>query len=123
MSGWRLVAACSLSGILLGTGAVLAQAQPSLADVARQEAERRKTVAKSGKVYTNNDTKTGRPLTTGSSALAKAAEAAQGRAAAGEQASDEGGGKGAAGKADGATGRARRPAEARPRHAGAHLEE
>jgi hypothetical protein len=102
MSGWRLVAACSLTGILLGTGTALGQAQPSLAEVARQEAERRKSVTKSGKVYTNNDTKTGRPLTTGASPLAKAAETAQERAAGAEQAADEGGGKGAAAKPDGA---------------------
>lgn len=103
MLRWRLVAACSLTGILLGTGAALAQSQPSLAEVARQEAERRKSVGKTGRVYTNNDTKSGRPLTTGSSPLAKAAETAQERAA-GDQA-DAGAGAGGEkvpGKADSA---------------------
>lgn len=77
MLRWRLVAVCSLIGIMTGVGGALAQSQPSLAEVARQEAERRKSLAKAGKVYTNDDTKTGRPLTTGSSPLARAAEKTQ----------------------------------------------
>ena len=57
---------------LSGVVSLFAQTPPkSLADVARQEAERRKTVEKSNKVYTNEDTKGGRPLTTGAASLAK----------------------------------------------------
>ena len=82
MAGWRVVAVCSIAGILGGAGSAFAQtAQPSLAEVARQESERRKAVGQSGKVYTNDDTKSGRPLTTGSASLAKAAAAAQERSA------------------------------------------
>lgn len=41
--------------------------QPSLAEIARQEAARRKAVESSKKVYTDKDLNKGRPLTTGAS--------------------------------------------------------
>ena len=41
--------------------------QPSLAEIARQEATRRKAVESSKKVYTDKDLNKGRPLTTGAS--------------------------------------------------------
>ena len=53
--------AWSLGGIV---SPALAQ-QPSLAEVARQEAARRKTVETSKKVYTNKDVDKGRAVTTG----------------------------------------------------------
>lgn len=62
----------------LGGSLALAQ-QPSLAEVARQEAARRKTVDASKKVYTNKDVDKGRPITTG--AAAKAAPTAAGATA------------------------------------------
>ena len=58
-------------GVLLWMAAcVPAAAQPSLADVARQEAARRKEMGTSTKVYTNKDVNRGRPLTT-AAAVAK----------------------------------------------------
>ncbi len=51
--------------VVLATGRVaVAQSKPSLAEVARQEAERRKTLTTSARVYTNDDLKHARPLTT-----------------------------------------------------------
>lgn len=44
-------------------GSAPAQSQESLADVARREAERRKTVQSSGRVYTNSDVRKTTPLT------------------------------------------------------------
>jgi hypothetical protein len=49
---------------LLACGPVWAQQTTSLAELARREAERRKTVKSTGKVYTNSDVKRGVPLTT-----------------------------------------------------------
>ena len=65
----RLVSAMALTGLLGGVPSALAQ-QPSLADVARQEAERRKSTDKAKKLYTNDDIKAGRPLTTAGAASA-----------------------------------------------------
>lgn len=79
----RLVTVWSIAVTLSGVVSVFAQTTPpSLADVARQEAERRKNAEKSSKVYTNADTKSGRPLTTAAAAPAKPAPAA-GQAGAG----------------------------------------
>jgi hypothetical protein len=49
--------------------------QPSLAEVARREAERRKKVAAPTKVYTNDDVKKGLPLTTAAATTAKPGDA------------------------------------------------
>lgn len=54
-------------------GIARAQPQESLADVAKREAERRKTVKASGKVYTNSDVKRGTPLTVAASSPESAA--------------------------------------------------
>ena len=69
----RTVLALALASGLAGTAAVGLAQQPSLAEVARQEAARRKAVEASKKVYTNQDVARGRPLTTG--AVAKPANA------------------------------------------------
>lgn len=50
----KLVQLCTALTVLVVASTVWAQ-QPSLADVARREAERRKTVKESGKIYTNSD--------------------------------------------------------------------
>ncbi len=52
-----------LSLTLLGGVTVARAQQPSLADVARQTAETRKNREKAAKAYTNQDLKSGRPLT------------------------------------------------------------
>ena len=76
----RLVAVASLVAAAVFPIAVVAQSeQPSLADVARREAERRKTAPRAEKVYTNTDTQAGRPLTTGAAAP-KATAKAEGEA-------------------------------------------
>ncbi len=50
------------AGVVLGlAGPALAEAQAPLADVARREAARRQTVEASGKVYTNESLRGGRP--------------------------------------------------------------
>jgi hypothetical protein len=78
MSCRWLAGVFSLAAMLVGVGPALAQtAQPSLAEIARQEAERRKGVGQPAKVYRNDDTKAGRPLTTGSATLAKDLAASQ----------------------------------------------
>lgn len=74
----RTLLVLGLTWGLVGTaGAALAQ-QPSLAEVAKQEAVRRKNVESGKRVYTNQDLDKGRPLTTGAVAKvpAPAAEAA-----------------------------------------------
>ncbi|MGE3842793.1 MAG: hypothetical protein AB7I50_14550 [Vicinamibacterales bacterium] len=50
----KLVQLCAALTVLVVSSTVWAQ-QPSLADLARREAERRKAVKESGKVYTNSD--------------------------------------------------------------------
>jgi tetrahydrodipicolinate N-succinyltransferase len=85
----RLVAACSIAGVLMGTVPAFAQtAQPSLAEIAKQEAERRKALGKASKVYTNDDTRGGRPLTTGAATAPKAAVQAEKAAAGREEQAD-----------------------------------
>jgi len=73
----RLIVAWSVAGLLMGSATVLAQAsQPSLAEVARKEAERRKAVTKASKVYTDEDTKAGGRLLTTAAARPAAPQAA-----------------------------------------------
>jgi hypothetical protein len=60
----RLSWAVATVVVLLITGQAWAQQESSLADVARREAARRKTVKEPTKVYTNSDVKGGAPLTT-----------------------------------------------------------
>jgi hypothetical protein len=71
-----VVAAVVAVGLLGGAGAASAQ-QPSLAEVARQTAERRKAKDGESKAYTNEDLKRGRPVTVAGSAPEKPAEAAE----------------------------------------------
>ena len=60
--------------VVVATGRVaVAQSKPSLAEVARQEAERRKALTTSARVYTNDDLKHARPLTTAAAAPAPVA--------------------------------------------------
>jgi hypothetical protein len=66
--------------MLLAAGAVEAQ-QPSLAEVAQREAERRKSVRTPTKVYTNEDVKKGLPLTTAAAQPAPAAGSEKGAGA------------------------------------------
>ncbi len=71
-------------GLVAAAGQIAAaQSRPSLAEVARQEAERRKTLTTQARVYTNADLKHARPLTTAAAAPAPApAQASQGASAA-----------------------------------------
>lgn len=81
----RLIVAWSVAGLLLGSASVLAQgSQPSLAEVARKEAERRKGLPKATKVYTDEDTKTGGRLLTTAAARPAAPQRAVDRGGAGE---------------------------------------
>ncbi len=74
---------CVLIGsTLLAGGIAAAQQQPSLAEVARREAERRKAIRTPAKVYTNDDLKTSRPITTAAAAPAPPPDAAKPAAAA-----------------------------------------
>ena len=73
----RTVLTLALAWGLAGTAAVGLAQQPSLADVARQEAARRKAVEASTKVYTNQDVTKGRPMTTGAVAKPATAPAAE----------------------------------------------
>jgi hypothetical protein len=59
-------------------GASLPLAAQSLADVARQEAERRKAISAAGKVLTNDDVRSRRPLTTAAAAPGSAEAPAPG---------------------------------------------
>lgn len=59
----RRLATCLMVGLSC-MPVLLAAQQPPLAEVARKEAERRKAVKATGKVYTNADVKKGVPLTT-----------------------------------------------------------
>lgn len=105
MSARCLVAVFAFAGVLVGAVPVLAQtSQPSLAEVARQEAERRKAMGKTTqKVYTNDDTKVGRPLTTASASMPRT-QAADDKAGSGGGAGTPGapaaGAQKPAGKAD-----------------------
>ncbi len=83
----------ALGVLLLIAVATPAAAQPSLADVARQEAARRKGAGTSAKVYTNKDVNRGRPLTTAAAttnAPAPPAAAAPERAVAPDGGASEG---------------------------------
>jgi hypothetical protein len=79
----RVVSAMVVAGVCLG--ALSAAEAQSLADVARQEAERRKAAEKARKTYTNDDLKGGRPLTTMGAAAKPPQEEGQDKAAKGEQ--------------------------------------
>ncbi len=83
----RLVVVVSVAGWLTGSLAVFAQSsQPPLAEIARKEAERRKAVAQTSKVYTNEDTKSGgRLLTTAAAKTAEGGTSESGDAAAGSK--------------------------------------
>lgn len=59
---WRmLTAALVVAAVCVGTAPVYAQAPPSLADLARQEAERRKAIKAPSKVVTEKDLKPAPP--------------------------------------------------------------
>lgn len=68
----RLVAAAL--GLALLTGPLARAQQPSLAEVAQRESERRKAQGTTSKVYTNEDIKKGKPLTVARSPGAARAE-------------------------------------------------
>lgn len=70
-----------LTLISVGTVAA-AQQQPPLAEVARREAERRKTIRTPARVYTNDDLKTARPITTAAAVPAPPPDPAKQAAAA-----------------------------------------
>jgi hypothetical protein len=63
------------SGVVLVCAPLWAQQPPPLAEVAKREAERRKTVTSPTKVLTNTDVKRGLPLTTGAAPADKPAPA------------------------------------------------
>lgn len=77
---FRVPQVCAALTVLFLSSTVWAQ-QQSLADVARREAERRKTVTTPGKVYTNDDVQ--RPGPTGITAAAPATAKTAGVGAAG----------------------------------------
>ncbi len=80
-----LMAAAAL--VTLGVATASAQ---SLADVARKENERRKALGKATKVYTNEDVKSTRPLTTAAARPADAASPGSGAGQAGASAGQPG---------------------------------
>jgi hypothetical protein len=92
---WWLLAMVVWLGV--GVPAARAQSQPSLADVARQEAERRKAVKAPTKVYTNDDVKKMAPATLTTAARTQKPESAAASTdaeagpadASGERAADE----------------------------------
>lgn len=86
-----LMAAAAL--VTLGVATASAQ---SLADVARKENERRKALGKATKVYTNEDVKSTRPLTTAAARPADAASPGSGAGQAGASAGQAGAGGGQA---------------------------
>lgn len=90
-----LMAAAAL--VTLGVATASAQ---SLADVARKENERRKALGKATKVYTNEDVKSTRPLTTAAARPADAASPAGGAGQAGASAGQAPGGPASAAGAD-----------------------
>jgi hypothetical protein len=73
-------------------GQAWAQQQVPLAEVARREAERRKTVNPSGKVYTNSDAKGGNPLTTAAATTPKSDASVAGATPEAEKDKDKGAG-------------------------------
>jgi chromosome segregation ATPase len=72
--------ACFTLALAWTLSASLPLAAQTLADVARQEAERRKALAATGKVLTNDDVRSQRPLTTAAALPEPAAPAAVGTA-------------------------------------------
>jgi len=61
--------ACLMAGLFLVPAAAIAQQQPSLAELAKQEQERRKAIKTAAKVYTDRDVKQSAPPPGGAVAL------------------------------------------------------
>jgi len=62
--GRAIACGVGLVGALLFAASAASQSAPSLAEIARKEAERRAKVKASGKTYTNEDLRKGPPVTT-----------------------------------------------------------